>query len=154
MKPRIIAFNRPVKPRAREVRSNLARAEAILWRELKAKRLLGCDFERKQLLERRVIDFYCSRLMIAIEVDAVEHVSLRAVRDDERHQARLERQGLTVLRYTGDEIVHNLEGVVSSIRREVRARGSNAFAAARFDRAAAAWGGNAFSDPLRPQRNR
>ena len=95
-------------------------SEAILWRELRDKHMLGYVFERGVPIDRYSLDFYCEELGLAVAVDAIIRTNVRLLRNGERRCARLLRLGITVLRFSEDEVAHNLDGVVGSIRRWIR----------------------------------
>jgi very-short-patch-repair endonuclease len=120
MTQHIIPYARHLKIFARDLRMRMTRTEAILWRELKSRRVFGCDFDRQHPIDHFIVDFYCKSLALAIEVDGITHDNDLAVRYDERRQVRLASLGVTVLRFTDDEVVHNLDGVLTAIRRVVR----------------------------------
>lgn len=115
----LIPYARHLRWFMRDLR--MPRPEAILWRELKGRKQLGCKFERQHPIDRYVVDFYCRALALAIEIDAVARDG-RALGYDERRQVRLASLGVTVLRYTDDEVMHNLDGVLTSVRRWLRHR--------------------------------
>ena len=96
------------------------RSQTILWRELRDRHMLGYDFERHYPIDRCSVDFYCAVLRLAIEVEGIIRTNVRMLRNCERRYAKLTRRGLTVLRFSDDEVVHNLDGVVGSIRRWIR----------------------------------
>ena len=47
--------------------------EAILWKELKQKQMMGFDFDWQRPIDNYIVDFYCKDLMLAIEVDGASH---------------------------------------------------------------------------------
>jgi very-short-patch-repair endonuclease len=59
--------------RAKELRGNMTIAEAILWRGLKGSGMRGYDFQRQKPIGDFIVDFFCPRLMLAIEVDGESH---------------------------------------------------------------------------------
>lgn len=63
------------KSKRKMLRSNLPKAEVILWSRLKSKGLDGYKFRRQYSVGKFVIDFYCPRLKLAIEVDGDSHFS-------------------------------------------------------------------------------
>lgn len=105
---------------AGESRKRMTPAEALLWRELKGRRLLGLKFESKRPVDRYVVDFYCARLGLAIDVDPITTDESFSVHRERERDVRLRLSGVAVLRFSDDEVVHNLDGVVSRIRQSVR----------------------------------
>lgn len=71
-------------------------AEAILWVALKGRSMRGYDFHRQTPIGPYIVDFFCPRLMLAIEIDGESH---RGKADyDHRRQAWLEGLGVRFLR--------------------------------------------------------
>lgn len=101
-------------------RKRMTRAEAALWQELKGRKLLGLKFERQHPIDRCVVDFYCARLGLAIEVDPICIESHGGLHRERERDVRLRLSGVTVLRFSDDEVAHNLVGVLSRIRQAVR----------------------------------
>ncbi|MGD0919462.1 MAG: DUF559 domain-containing protein [Thermodesulfobacteriota bacterium] len=67
-------YNRTVEENNRKIlRKNMPKAEVILWSRLKGKRLDGYKFRRQFSVAQFVVDFYCPRLKLAIEVDGDSH---------------------------------------------------------------------------------
>ena len=99
--------------RARDLRRETTPAEHKLWSRLRANRLAGFHFRRQQIIEPYIVDFYCHQAALIIEVDGGIHLE-QEVRDQVREQALLER-GFRVIRFTNDEVMRNIDGVLESI---------------------------------------
>ena len=80
--------------------------------------MLGYDFDRQKPIDNFIVDFFCSELMLAIEIDGDTH-NYKAVRDDER-QRRLEALGIEFLRFADRDVKRNMEGVISEIQNWVK----------------------------------
>ena len=89
-------------------------SEVLLWQRLKNKQMLGCDFHRQKPIEEYIVDFFCSRLKLIIEIDGESHVE--KFEEDRKRQARLESLGFYFLRFWDSEVKNNLEGVLLSIK--------------------------------------
>lgn len=105
---------------AGDMRKRMSAAESALWRELKGRKVLGLKFERRRPIDRYVVDFYCARLGLAVEVDPITTDESFSVHRERERDVRLRLGGVTVLRFSDDEVVHNLDGVLSRIRHAVR----------------------------------
>ncbi len=108
-----VYYNPKLKDLARQNRNNATLAEKMLWKQLKGKKLKGYDFHRQKPVENFIADFYCYGLRLIIEVDGSSHNE--KLDYDEIRQKRLEDLGFTVLRFTNDDVLHNLEGVIKSL---------------------------------------
>lgn len=104
---------------ARRFGRRMTRAQALLWDELKGRRLRGYRFERWHPVDRYVIDFYCSELRLAVDVAGGEAFQ-RGSFDEQEKRIRFQLCGVTCLVFAEEEILHNLDGVVSRIRQTIR----------------------------------
>ena len=99
--------------RARELRREMTLAEAILWQELRANKL-GVHFRRQQIITGFIVDFYCHKAALVIEVDGDIHDLQKE--DDARREKALSEMGLKIVRFRNDEILNNLLTVVKRIK--------------------------------------
>jgi very-short-patch-repair endonuclease len=103
----------------RRFRTRTSRAEALLWGELKGRRLRGYRFERRRQVDRYLVDFYCSELRLAVDIFGSD--SLRSGPGvDEEKTIRLRLCGVVFLPFAEEEILHNLDGVLTRIRQAIR----------------------------------
>ena len=94
--------------------------EKILWAELKGKKMMGFDFDRQRPIDHYIVDFYCKDLMLAIEVDGINHSNEEAKQRDELIQKKLESLGVRFLRFEDDEIKMDINGVLDIIKEWIR----------------------------------
>ena len=99
--------------RARELRHDMTPAEQTLWQELRANKL-GIHFRRQQIIAGFIVDFYCHKAALVIEVDGDIH-DLQKDKDARREKA-LRDLGLKIIRFRNDEVVKELPMVVEKIR--------------------------------------
>ena len=113
-------------PEAREMASRLRQAlnlpEGLLWKALKARRHDGLHFRRQHPLGPYVLNFYCSRARLCIEVDGYSHGAAdRPERDIARDEWLLE-QGVETLRLRAGLVLEDLDAALSMIRTAALAR--------------------------------
>lgn len=90
------------RARSRELRVRPTPAERQVWAFLRGRRLLGLKFRRQQVVAGFIVDFYCSELGLAIELDGQGHFeSQQRAYDRERDQV-LARLGVRVVRVPND----------------------------------------------------
>ncbi len=111
-----IYYNPKLKELARQLRNNSTKSEIKLWRHLKGKQLSGYDFHRQKPIDNYIIDFFSSKLMIAIELDGYTHGFEEVFERDKKKEQRLNEIGITVLRYRDDDVMNNIEGVLENIK--------------------------------------
>jgi very-short-patch-repair endonuclease len=102
--------------RAKKLRREMTPAEKILWEELRANRL-GVHFRRQQVIEGFIVDFYCHKAGLVIEVDGDVHDLQKE--EDERREKVLSVLGLRVVRFRNDEVLRELSAVVGKIRESI-----------------------------------
>jgi very-short-patch-repair endonuclease len=126
--PPLPEFNRTEKKteRARQLRQGATDVEARLWSKLRGNRLDGLSFRRQHPAGAYVLDFYCPKLRLSIELDGGQHGEGQHQVRDERRSAWLRNCGVTELRFWNNEVTQNLAGVLEAIlsaAKELRARG-------------------------------
>jgi len=104
---------------ARDNRKNPTAAEQKIWQELlRNKQFSNHKFIRQKPIDGYIVDFYCSDLQLVIEIDGDSHAE--TVEYDAERSRILEAYGLTVVCYTNNEIMHNLEGVYEDLNRRIK----------------------------------
>ena len=101
--------------RRRALRRNSTDAESALWFHLRAKRFAGFKFRRQHSCGPYILDFYCARRHLAVELDGGQHFEPLALAYDERRTAYLGRFGVKVLRFTNDLVFRELTAVLEAI---------------------------------------
>ena len=101
-----------LRARAREMRNNPTEPEKRLWTALRKTQLAHLKFRRQAVKGGRIFDFYCPAAKLAVEVDGDTH-DWKA--DVERDVEFRSLQGIRVLRFTNQDVMHNLDGVVAAI---------------------------------------
>jgi very-short-patch-repair endonuclease len=108
--------------RAKRLRSTMTRAETLLWRYIKARHLDGLSFRRQVPMRRYIADFVSHSHRLIVELDGESHDFESRIQSDAERDAWFVSQGYTVLRFTNEQILTNLEGVVDTIRTEAASR--------------------------------
>jgi len=98
--------------RAKELRRDMTPAEKILWQELRANKL-GFHFRRQQIIAGFIVDFYCHKADLVIEVDGDIH-DLQP-EEDARREMVLGELGLRMVRFRNEDILKNLSTVLEKI---------------------------------------
>jgi very-short-patch-repair endonuclease len=110
------------RKRAKALRQTMTRAETLLWRYLKAGHLDGVSFRRQTPIGDYIVDFASHAAKLVIEVDGYSHDFAQAQRRDSIRDAWLASRGYRVLRFTNEDVLSNLEGVLIVIREAAAAR--------------------------------
>ena len=102
-----------LRPIVRENRTQPTKAEDALWQAIRRKGVPGFKFRRQHVIDRFVVDFYCASARLVVEVDGPIHDFSKA--EDAVRQEFLESLNLRVLRFSNDEVLVNLAGVLGRI---------------------------------------
>ena len=110
----------------RELRNNPTKAERVLWESLRRKKICGKKFLRQYPFLHDITgresffvgDFYCHEEKIIVELDSKYH-KYRLKEDEERTKI-LNYLGLRVIRFTNEEVINNIDYVLSKIKKCIR----------------------------------
>ena len=91
--------------RAKELRRDMTPAEKILWQELRGNKL-GVHFRRQQVIAGFIVDFYCHKAGLVIEVDGDIHDLQQD--EDARREKVLSEMGLRIVRFRNEEVERDL----------------------------------------------
>ncbi len=108
-----LPYNKNLVTRAKELRKNMTKAEKKLWYDY----LRNFKFRvyRQRPIDNFIVDFYCPQLKLVIEVDGESHYQENAQESDLQRSKILEGYELKVIRFTNEEVLSNLEGIVAII---------------------------------------
>jgi very-short-patch-repair endonuclease len=105
-----------LKDFARQMRKNPTKGEAELWRALKGDQLLEVDFHRQKPIGKYIADFYSHDVLLVIEVDGASHLNVETLFKDVKKTEYIEGIGITVLRFTDDEVLDKIDSVLDTIK--------------------------------------
>ena len=108
-----IDYGKDHKDFSRELRNNSTLGEILLWNQLKAGKIPGHKFNRQKPLENYIVDFYCKKLNLVIEVDGYSHPF--KTKEDLNRENNLRRMKLNILRFTEQECRRQMMNVVRGI---------------------------------------
>lgn len=98
---------------AREFRKNPTRSERIMWNVLRGNNFLDLGFRRQHIIDGYIVDFYCHKLKLAIEIDGGVHQN--QIKEDIERQKIIEERGIKFFRVNSKEVEENLQGVLKEI---------------------------------------
>lgn len=108
---------RAIFQNACELRKDMTAAENVLWERLN-KSQLGVRFKAQHPIDIFIVDFYCHKYKLVVEVDGEIHLSQKEY--DEGRTAELERFGITVIRFSNEEVLNDIDKVVEEIKEYLR----------------------------------
>lgn len=113
-------YNRSNKERSRSLRSHTTLAETKVWKSILKKKQTGYIFVRQKPMWSFILDFYCSELLLAIEIDGSSHNDKQDY--DNQRDERMRHHGIKTVRITNHDVFTNLSWVYDWIQEEVKKR--------------------------------
>jgi very-short-patch-repair endonuclease len=111
----MLPCNKNLLLRSRELRNNMTDTERSLWSKLRRKQLKGYQFYRQKIIGNYIVDFYCAKAKLVVEVDGAQHYSEEMLEADKQRDDYLRGSALTVIRFSNLEVQKNLDGVVERV---------------------------------------
>ena len=110
-----MAIQSDILHNARELRTVQTDAETLLWRLLRDRRFGGHKFRRQHPVGRYILDFYCQKENLAVELDGGGHADPEQVEYDRERTRYLEGAGIRVVRFWNHEVLKETEAVLERI---------------------------------------
>lgn len=108
-------YNRKLKEYAQDLRKNMTNAERLLWSKVKRKQVKNTHFYRQKTIGNYIVDFYCPKLKLAIEIDGGQHFTENGKEKDKIRDDNIKKLGIKVIRISDTEIFKNIDGVMERI---------------------------------------
>ncbi len=99
---------------ARKLRNEMTKQERHLWYDFL--RNFEIQFYRQKVIENYIVDFYCARAKVVVELDGGQHFEDADRSKDHERDERLKSLGYEVVRFTNFEVDHNFFEVCEAIR--------------------------------------
>jgi len=109
------SYYRLLQELAKKNKENSTEAEEFLWKNLKGKQILGYKFQRQHIIDNFIADFVCLKKRLIIEVDGKYHNLPEVKISDKERTELLNELGFKVIRFTNEEIINNIEGVLREV---------------------------------------
>ncbi len=104
---------------SRQLRQNQTKAECLLWRKLREEAFKTFHFKRQKVIGPFIVDFYCSKARLVIELDGGQHNEEERIIYDDNRAKYLKLRGFKVIRFWNNDVFRQLDGVLVSIWREL-----------------------------------
>ena len=102
-----------IQQRAKELRKESTPTEKVLWERLRNRQLGGFKFRRQAPMGNVITDFYCAECKLIIEIDGDIHDF--QIEEDATRTKQIESFGYRVIRFRNEEVVSNIESVLTKI---------------------------------------
>jgi very-short-patch-repair endonuclease len=112
--------NKLLRERRKELRTKQTEAEEKLWLFIKNKEFHGLKFYRQYSVGGYILDFYCPKARLAIELDGSQHREKETIIYDKDRENYLGASNIKVIRFWNDEIIGDVEKVLEKIIFEIK----------------------------------
>ena len=114
-----LPYNYSLKIRAKALRKAGNYSEVAFWLQVHKGKFHKIDFDRQRIIGNFIVDFYCDKISLVIEVDGGYHEGLNMLKKDGDRDLDLYNLGITVIRFTNEEVLNQTYDVVKKIKKEV-----------------------------------
>ena len=101
--------NKNLTKNAKELRNNMTKEEKHLWYDFLKD--YPVKFRRQKVIGKYIVDFYCDKAKLVIELDGSQHFEEKGIKYDEERTAFLLQYDLKVVRIPNNEVNDNFEGI-------------------------------------------
>jgi len=105
---------------SRSLRRNATKEENLLW--FRFLRKYPVRFHRQYVVGEYILDFYCHKAKLVVELDGSQHYDPQAMIKDAQRTAYLESRGLLVLRFSNLDVLRRFSAVCEAIDLAVNER--------------------------------
>ena len=112
--------NQNLKNFSQALRRNQTQEENLLWYQFL--RRYPCQFRRQYVIGNYIVDFYCHRAKLVVELDGSQHYDTSEMEKDAQRTRYLESLGLKVLRFTNLDVRRHFQDVCEAINLTVQER--------------------------------
>lgn len=109
--------NPKLKTNAQELRKNMTKEERHLWYNFLKD--LPITINRQKVIGNYIVDFYCAKSKVVIELDGSQHFEEKGIEYDAKRDEYLKSLGLTILRYSNYDVNTNFYGVCTDIMKYI-----------------------------------
>jgi very-short-patch-repair endonuclease len=115
-----LVYNRKIdEEKRKKLRKNMTLAEIVLWKKIKNRQVLDQKFVRQYSVVGFVIDFYCRKLKLAIEVDGSIHNTETARVYDLYREKVIKFYGVSFIRFTNEEVLEDMNNVIIRLKEKI-----------------------------------
>jgi len=111
--------NKSLKERRRELRNHQTLAEKILWEYISKNKIKRLRFLRQYGIGRYVIDFYCPKIRLGIELDGNAHKEEENKLYDRDREKFLGNLDIEIIRFWNDDVLNNSENVLDKLLNKI-----------------------------------
>ena len=111
----MLSYDKKLKTLSQHLRKSMTDAENMLWLKLRQKQLKGHPFYRQKIIGKYIVDFYCPKADLVIELDGGQHYSETGKAKGRTRDDVLTEMGIKALRFSDRDVFENIDGVMEGI---------------------------------------
>ena len=111
----MLKYEKYLKSYSRELRKNMTETERLIWSRIRGRQLRGYQFYRQKPIGNFIVDFYCPKAHLVIELDGGQHYHGECKAKDSMRDIFLNELGLKVLRFSDRDVLEDLTSVLEAI---------------------------------------
>jgi len=111
----MLHYNKNLKKHSQDLRKNMTDAERNIWSRIRNGQLQDKQLYRQKIIGNYIVDFYCPKAKLVIEIDGGQHFSEEGREKDRIRDDYLKGLGLKVMRFSDRDAFENLDGLVQKI---------------------------------------
>ena len=111
----MLFYNKKIKFYSRKLRNTMTEAENLIWSKIRRRQLKGYQFYRQKIIGNFIVDFYCPKAKLVVEIDGGHHYIEETIKKDRKRADYIIANGLKILRFSDTEVFKNLQGVLERI---------------------------------------
>jgi very-short-patch-repair endonuclease len=120
MDSKFLYNHKTLRERRRELRNNQTPAEKILWSKISKNQISGLRFLRQYSIGSYILDFYCPKIRLGIELDGNIHKEKESKIYDKDREKYLGSLDINVIRFWNDNVLKNTENVLDKLHNKIK----------------------------------
>jgi very-short-patch-repair endonuclease len=120
LESKMLKYNKKLKEFSRVLRKKMIDAERKLWYRIRMKQIKGLQFYRQKPIGNYIVDFYCPKAKLVIELDGGQHYLKTGEEKDKIKDNYLSGLGLKVLRFSDVDVLRDIDSVLEKIWNEIQ----------------------------------
>jgi len=117
MDSKFLYNNKTLKNRRKELRDNQTDAEKLLWKHISKNKISGLRFLRQYSAGPYILDFYCPKIRLGIELDGKIHEQNKLY--DKDREKYLDGLDIKIIRFWNDDVLNNIKEVLNELLNKI-----------------------------------
>ena len=93
--------------------------EKLLWTHISKNKINGLRFLRQYGIGPYILDFYCPKIRLAVELDGSPHREKQNKLYDADRERYLENLDIKIIRFWNDDVLKNLSNVLDKLQNKI-----------------------------------